>query len=330
MSASVRTRAARRGLRIACGLLLAIAGTALDSALPGAVAAQELADSVATRQIVYQRELSAWRAAVQARRAAEDELGDAINLIERARFSGDAAALASAQRQAQARAGDVEFFDARVEEVEVRLDRARSRLLEALDARLLRLQEELLDATTRAERDRIGAFVDDLENQYRELEAEAEAGLQAPPEFYPALRSSPLDGRDEWETKAGLLERKAATADTLIAEARETVGRLEDRLRLERTRQDTRANRDRFGDALPPVGTTGTRVREGAGIVSDTTDIPTEDLPLAVQISRWQAYIESLEDFRQILREQAAEFRRRLNRAEPVRLPRFGGPGAGR
>ena len=320
MSRPLRARDARRSRRgprsLSTRLASVLAGIAvLLCAGSTPLVGQELADSVNARQRVYQSELLAWRGAIAARQAAEAQLGSAVDAYQRARVAGNDGAIAEAQRQAQLRARDVAALDERVETVEERLDGARDRLLEALDARLLRLQDELLDANTAAERERIGAFVEDLQNQYRELEAEAETGLAVAPEYYAAAAFDVRDGREEWAIKADLLERKAASAEELIEEARGTLKRLEDRLRLERSRQDTRANRDRFGDALAPVGATG-RVGQGGDIVADTTNVPIERRPLPAQIEFWQEHITQLETFRDTLVAQARAFRERLNRAD--------------
>ncbi len=295
-------------------LLLTLGGSAVFT--PGLVA-QELADSVSARTTTYQEALTTWRAAVTARQAAADRLGESVEDIDRARRLGDDDTLTEALRRAQSLARENERLDARVAEVEARLDVARQGLIEALDARLAQLERMLQEATDPVEQRRLDAFVDDLQNQYAELAQDATSEMAALPDFYPALRLDPRDGPSEWEIKAQLLERKARTAEEQIEEARGEVSRLERRLQLQRLQQDSRANRDRFGDALPPVGN---RLEQSAeAIVADTTGVPLDQLPFDQQIAIWELYIAQLEALRDQVTAQAQEFRRRLGRRAVVR-----------
>lgn len=303
------TRVGRWIGRCLLPLFLLTGGSAVSAP---ALSSQELADSVSARTSAYQEALATWRAAVTARQGAADRLGESVPDIDQARRRGDDEALTEALRRAQALARENERLDARVAEVEARLDSARLGLIEALDARLAQLEAELQQATDPVEQARLDAFVDDLQNQYAELAQDATREIQALPDFYPALRLDPRDGPTEWEIKAQLLERRARTAEEQIEDARGEVSRLERRIQLQRLQEDSRANRDRFGDALPPVGN---RLEQSAGeVVADTTGVPLDRLPLDQQVAIWELYIEQLEALRDQVTAQAQEFRRRLGR----------------
>lgn len=274
---------------------------------------QTLADSVAVRNQEYNAELSAWRAAVQARGVAETQFGNALNQVEAAT---DDNGRELAQRAAWSRALEMQRLDARVLEVEGRLNVSRDRLLRALDAQLDRLQNRLVNASTAIERQRLDSLVEDLQNQYRELQEEGASGIPAPPAYYPAMNWDPRDGVVGLQLRIGLLERKGEDAEKRIVEARDELGRLENRLRLQRARSDSRASLDRFGDTQPPVGGSGNRVNLGNEVAADTTGVALTQLPLAQQIELWEAFIRQLEQLRDDVRTQANVFRVMINRGD--------------
>ena len=283
----------------------------------GPAVGQSLADSVAARNQEYDAQLSAWRAAVQARGVAETQFGNALNQVD---LATDDSGREAAQRVAWNRALEMQRLDARVSEVEARLDTARDRLIAALDAQLDRLQNQLVNATTPAARQRLDALVEDLQNQYAELQEEGASGIPAPPAYYPAMSWDPRDGVAGLQLRIGLLERKASEAEERIAEAQDELDRLTRRLRLQRTRSDSDANLDRFGDTQPPVGSAGNPVDLRNAIVADTTGVTLTRLPLPQQIELWQAFIAQLEQLRDDVRAQAAVFRAMISRGDRPRL----------
>ncbi len=277
------------------------------------LAGQTLADSVSVREQEYRLQLSSWQTAVRARGLAETRFGEALNQIDRAT---DDDARESAQRIAWGRALEMQRMDARVLEVGERLDVARERLLDALDVRLNQLQVRLAGATTPQQRRGLDTQVEDLQNQYGELQREGASGIPAPPAYYPAMNFDPRDGRAQLEIKVGLLERKATDVAERLGEARSELERLNKLLRLQRQRSDSRATLDRFGDTEPPVGGVGNRVGLGSEIIADTTGVVVSQLPLTQQIELWESFIAQLEQLRDEVLERATLFRGLMNRGQ--------------
>jgi hypothetical protein len=125
----------------------------------------------------------------------------------------------------------------------------------------------------------------------------------------PNIEISPRDLPAEIESKAQIFERTAAVVDTVLLENAEQIADLEDRLRIERQRQDFLVNADRFGDRQVPTGPP--RV-DPTVEVSDSTDAEGRPITLEERLAEAQAYREELTEYRDQLLIRARVFRQAI------------------
>lgn len=310
-------RAPPRRRRRAAGLLaraglLACAGVAL---LPVGAAGQ-LEALIPERRAAYRSAVLAYESAIEAQRAIQSRWEQALAAHEEARRSGSEAEYDAAQARARRASLELQEAQRRVQEAEEALGAARRGLMEVLDERRRRLEEQLESDPPASTREGLLALIEDLQNQYRELEeSRHDDELQATLVFQPSIQYSPRDGPDELRVKADLAERHAREADSTIARIDRDLERLRGRLRLDRIHSDARASRRRFDDAQPPVGAAGSRNRDLDRLMpDDSTGVSIHRLPLPQQIEALEGWKEQLVHYRDEMLGRAERFRERLRR----------------
>jgi hypothetical protein len=288
--------------------LVMSAAFATSSAGLGAQTTNELVNQ---RRLEYRAAKDAYESAVSAGRVLEQQFSLALEQVRRARRQGDDTALEQAYALAQDRSFPYSAQEERIDEARATLDSARTALIEIITVRLEELVGEMDAAASAQQRNALNAVWTDLDNELKNLEAEAGEGFRIDPVVMPEIVFDPRDGPEELQAKAEILERRAAVADTLIQNTDETIDQLTARLRVERQRRDFLANADRFGDTQVPV-VTGQPAGERSGAPADSTSAGSGPLTLEERIGREQAYREDLVQYRDQLLIRARQFRQRV------------------
>lgn len=299
-----RLRTAVRALGLA-GLVCLAAGAG------AAAGAQTVEDVLLQRRLQYRAAKAEVESARSAAAVYEADFAAALEAADRARRAGDADARERALALAQDRSGPVRSQAQRVEEAVEVLDAAREALISIITVRMEQLVDRLNSASSAAERTRLDRIFQDLSNELQALEDEAGDDLRLDPVALPEVRFDPRDGPEELEIKAQLLERRAAIADSAIAEVDRDIGRLEDRLRIQRQRRDFLAGTDRFDDTRLPV-VTGGNPGERTPAPADSTAAPARPLTLEERIAQARLYRQQLEGYRDQLLVRARTFRQAI------------------
>jgi Mg2+ and Co2+ transporter CorA len=267
---------------------------------------QSLEALVAQRRRELARARLEYEAAVAAFNVVDGQWQAALDEVSRARRSGDESALERAWASAQERAGPFSAQEQRVQTARDSLTAIRSALMEAIEARLQQLLDQMDASPSSAQRLTLNALFNDLRNELQALDEESQAGLRLQPVVLPEITFDPRDGPEERRTKAQLLERQADFVQTLIDEADDRIRALNNRLRIRRQSVDLLASVDRFDDTRVPVVTGGP---PRGGVAPDSTLAGGRPLTLEEQIEQLGAYREQLQDRRQSLLLRAEIFR---------------------
>jgi hypothetical protein len=198
----------------------------------------------------------------------------------------------------------------RVDGAATALETARRELEDALDLQRDALAAEYARASP-AQRANLDIRNRGIENQYRELQIQRSATVGPQLFFWPQLKVDARDSPADLIGKADLLRREIDNALGHIQRVDDEIGRLEQRLALLRRQNDSRASRDLFDAASPPVGppsrpASGTSPTGGAG---DPQTVPLADRPLEEQIAALRETRDQLELMVQQLRATAATIR---------------------
>jgi hypothetical protein len=313
-----RFRAGAQGLRIGgrrvpggMGRRAAVPWVLLAALGVAPLAAQDAA-SLASLDRQYQSAEQAHHAALTAAEAQRLILDEEFARVELARSRGDEDALDEAYRRFRTQSRELQRLEDRTRQTESQWIEARQALLNGLDRERRALEAQL---PTTANPRTTGLIYDRLQgvtSQYQELE-------QTPIEPSPpallfsqsSLSFDPRDGRDDFQAKAELLEWRAETADSVIADLDRQIERLESRLRFEQNSRDFLGGLERFGDAeLPAIAPRPESVRE-EGVPADEDDSE-EGVPLEQRISELKTIQDRLRQQRDLDLSLANEFRKRL------------------
>ncbi len=272
--------------RLVTAALLCVA--ALGGAFAPASGQETTEQTLSERRLEYQAAKDAYGSAQSELRVVERQWRTALAEVTRARRSGDDDAL----DRAFARAHDLVIpFGAqeeRVREQRARLATAGRALTEILTIRLDQLMEQMDAATSSSERSQLNILWTDLDHELNDLERESGTGLRIDPTVMPEITFDPRDVPAERLAKAEILERRAASIDTMIQDVDRQIKGLNDRIRRERQRADLMATLGRFDDTRLPVATgqpTGDRDRPAA---ADTTAARSEPVSLETQLEQLQ------------------------------------------
>jgi len=277
----------------------------------------QLTDEVGDRRQDYLFAQQAYQTAVAAWLIVEADWRRASNELAQAQTSGNLVMRDSLEYRVLLQSRALQQADLRVAALQEQVDSARVALMEALDRRRGQLLDDFDRAQNLVQRDSIGVLIQDLRNQFSELEnPDPDAGLLAR-QVLPAINFDPRDRPADLLNKAELAERQAQRFEDLITEIDEDIARRRDFLRTLRLAGDARAGRDRFGDPQVPVTNTGGQ-RSGSGLAQDTTGIVLDDLPPEEAIALLETQKLQLEKFRTEMLRRAQLFRD-LIRAEDDR-----------
>ena len=305
-----RRRGARRALLAAAVALAGLAGG--PAAWSGAsVGAQSVEDVLVQRRLQYAAARDAWESARSAAAVLEADFSSALEAADRARRANDDDALERALALAQDRSGPVRSQAQRVSEALAAYDAAREALISIITVRMEQLVDGMNQASSGAERTRLDRIFQDLANELQTLEAEVGDQLRLDPVVLPEVRFDPRDGPEELESKAQRLDRRAAIADSAIADVDRSIEALNDRLRIERQRRDFLAGTERFDDVRLPV-VTGANAAEAPVTPSDSTDAGRRPLTLEERVAQAHVYREQLERYRDQLLIRARTFRQAI------------------
>ncbi len=290
------------------GRFLALAVVALGP-LTVDVGAQSLENLVIQRRLEFRQARADYDAALAAFGVVERQWSAALEEVNRARRSGDQDALERAFAVAQDRAGPLRGQDQRVEEARGGLDARRQVLVDVITLRLEQLVEQMDAAASRAQRTELDVLFRDLQNELRNLEAEAEVTFRLEPVVLPEVTFDPRDGPDDLRSKAQLLERQAADIDTLLVDTDRRMEALDGRLRIQRQRGDLLAGVERFDDTRVPVVISGP---PPGGVPADSAGVGTRPLTLEERIEELRIYRTQLAAYRDQLLIKAETFRQRI------------------
>lgn len=273
----------------------------------GPVGAQTTDQIVNQRRLEYQAAKAEYESALRAQRVLSQQFEDALEDVRRARRTGNADALERANAHAQ----DVGIpYGAQEERVRQTLDTlstARQALIDVITDRLEELLAQMDAASSAQQRAQLNAVWRDLDNELKSLESESAEGFRIEPIVMPEIKYDPREGPAELLQKAGLLERRAATADTTIQEVDRQIKSLNDRLRLRRQVGDLVNNIDRFGDTQVPV--VSGQPTGGRTTSPDSSSVGPVPVTLDERLRQLKEYRQNLVNYRDQVLVRARQFR---------------------
>lgn len=283
-------------------------GVGLVIAEPGA--AQSIEELLDQLRLEYQSAGSVHEAAQTALALVDRRFSAALIEIDRARLAGDDAGRRSALSRALERSAPLPPARNRVDAAADSLRSVRQAFIDLL----IRRQDELIewaDAAPSAQQRR--AFDVQLRLVSIELaneENSVENDMRLDPVAMPAITVDPRDGPAEMLGKAEILEAHAARVDTLIMSVDDDIGELVRRRDIQRRHSDLLAGTGRFGDLLPPTGTTGGTDRTVQA--TDSTAAGGRPVTLDERIVARRVYRQNLLEQRDLLLVRAKDFRARV------------------
>jgi hypothetical protein len=233
---------------------------------------------------------------------------DALTAVQIADESGDEEEYRQAQARFLRESQELRRRETRIASLRDDLDTARENLLAALDLRMNGLEASFATASLQ-DRQRIQASIQDMENQYRQLQREGEE-FEEPDTYLSSLRLGPRAGALEIRTVMEIAERRAQDAQESIDRLEREIQRLEGRLRRQRGARDFSASLDLFDATRLPTGLDRQEAQRPVGVAADST--AAQPLTLEEQIEAWRDAQEQLGDFRDDMLRLAEEYRRRL------------------
>ncbi len=254
------------------------------------------------RQVLrFRSAQSSYDAALAARLVVESDWEAALDSVQAARLSSDQEAYSRASERHMMLARDLIAMDRRVQQASDSLSSARSDYLEAMDARLGELLELQDSASTRAQADQYQALIDDLANQFAELEASSD--VLVPQLLVPqgVLAYNPRDTPSRLRNKIEVATRRIEFVQASIGEANERIEGLERRQRLQRQQENFSSSLGRFDATSIPVGTPGEARSQGQNAVSDSTGVRTAPQSLEEQLEGWRDLLDQLETRLEVL-----------------------------
>ncbi len=263
------------GLRVGLRMRTALLAIAVSLLLPTWVAGQQTgAADLPGRELAYRSARSQHQATLDAWSAVENQFNAAVEEHARARRADDQEGQDVSLTRALDLARELDRLERRVTEGRGQLEAARSALVEAVDRRIELLEEQLTLARTRAEAQRLGAVLRDLENQQAALVTEAEgAAVRVELVRYRSIQYDPRDDAGTLAAKAELLRSKAEQADTVIAQIDRDIGRIERQLRRTRNVESLVTGVERFGDIQAPGAPTRAPAPGDVRALPDSTGV---------------------------------------------------------
>ena len=279
------------------------------------------------QELRYRAAQTAYEAALAARLVVEADWEAALDSVQAARQSADQEAYDRASERHMLLARDLTRLDRRVQQASDSLNAVRLDYLEAMDDRLGVLLELQDTASTLAEAERYGVLIDDLGNQYRELEASSDILTPQPLVPRGVLTYNPRDTPSRLRNKIEVADRQIELVQARIQEADDRIQGIEQRIRLQRQQENFRSTLGRFDDTRVPVGPPGESRSQGEQAVSDSTGVRTAPQTLADQLEGWQELRSQLETMLERLIEVRDELESHLG-ASPF-ASRWSGRSAG-
>jgi len=245
--------------------------------------------------------------------------------VQAARQGSDQEAYDRASERHMLLAQDLTRMDRRVQQASDSLQAARSDYLQAMDARLGVLLEQQDSATTLRQAEGYQALIEDLENEYRDLEASSE--VLVPQLLVPqgVLAYNPRDTPSRLRNKIEVATRRIEVVQTAIDEADDRIAGLERRQRLQRQQENFLSPLGRFDDTRIPVGPPGESRSQGQAAVSDSTGVRTAPQSLDDQLEAWQTLRSQLEIRLGVLIRMREELSLYLGSSDAVSDRRSGG-----
>jgi hypothetical protein len=299
---------------------------------PNPVLAQDDATRAALilQELRYQAARDAYDASLTARLVVESEWEAALDSVQAARQGSDQAAYDRASERHMLLAQDLTRMDRRVQQASDSLEAARSDYLQAMDARLGVLLELQDSAGSRLESQRYQALIEDLENEYRALEASSEILVPELLVSQGVLAYNPRDTPSRLRNKIEVATRRIEVVQIAIDEADDRIEGLERRQRLQRQQENFLSPLGRFDDTRIPVGPPGQSRSQGQGAVSDSTGVRTAPQSLDDQLEAWQALRSQLETRLAVLMRMRDELSSYLGSSDAVSARRSGRATAGK
>ncbi len=292
-----------RGIRtqILTGCLAAL-GAGLH---PSAVSAQasRIEAIVSERRLEYQAAVDDYQSALAARAAAESRFSRLTQDIAEARAADDQDRRNQALSDAQRLTVSMLALDQRVEETAGAVRTTRASLLDALDAHLDLLAEQISFAPSARDSTELGAIYRDVRNQFAAVERDGRGAMALVPILMPEVTADARDGPLELRVKAELLDKRASQADSLITDLDAEVAELGRRAQRDRGLRELMTGLDRFGDITVPVG--GARTATEGAEQELLTGEQLEERLEALRLLRAR-----YESYRDEARRRARDFRR--------------------
>lgn len=286
----------RSGRVIHPALVVLCMGLLAGFAVPSTASAQDpTLAQLNEQELRYRAAQDEYEAALSARLVVESDWEAALDSVQAARLASDQEALNRASERHMLVARDLTRMDRRVQQASDSLAAVRAAYLEAMDARLGVLLERQDAAVTRAEAERYQALIEDLGNQYRELEASSDILTPRPLVPQGVLAYNPRDTPSRLRNKIEVATRRIELVQARIAEADDRIEGLEQRIRLQRQQENFRTTLGRFDDTRVPVGPPGQSRSQGDRAVSDSTGVRTAPETLEDQLEGWRTLRSQLE-----------------------------------
>ncbi len=273
-----------------------------------AAAQQTRQEIVDAQRNAYQAAKKEWEAANLVFKNVDRQFQSALDQFREARRSGNQDAIDHAFAEAQRRSAADAEQSRRVKALQAKMEEARKKFSDALSKRLEQLVSQIDSATTYQKRRALNAQFTDLNNELKDLDAEAQDNLRLSPVALPDITFDPRDTSQELEQKAEILDRRAQIADTLIADTRNRIRQLQERQRRNRQRRDFMAGAGRFDDTHTPVIAGGATGDEGTA-PADSTGANAQPVTVEQRIQALQKHVNQLKQYRDQLLVRAAEFR---------------------
>jgi FtsZ-binding cell division protein ZapB len=247
------------------------------------------------QELRYRAAQIAYDAALAARLVVEADWEAALDSVQAARQATDQEAYDRASERHMLLARDLTRMDRRVQQASDSLGAVRSDYLQAMDVRLGVLLELQDSAATRIEAERYEALIEDLGNQYRELEASSDILTPRPLVPQGVLAYNPRDTPSRLRNKIEVATRRIELVQAGIDEADDRIESIQQRIRLQRQQENFRSTLGRFDDTSVPVGPPGQSRSQGEQAVSDSTGVRTAPETLEDQLEGWQTLRSQLE-----------------------------------
>ena len=277
---------------------------------PLGAGAQSLDEEVIQRRLEFQQAEAEHVAARSAFSVVERQFSTALDAVREARRTGSDEVLEQALAQAQARSGPFSASESRVQEARARLDEARQRLIDAIGLRLQQLVVQMEGTLSPQQRADMNVLYRDHESELARLESESEDTFRFELALMADVTFDPRDGPDDLETKAQLVDRQAAQADTVVQDIDQQIETLSERLRVQQQRGDLLAAVGRFDDTNLPVGVTGGP--PPADLAADSTGVGNRPMTLEERIEALTDWRAQMASYRDQLIIKAEIFRRRI------------------